>query len=279
MMVGVENLRVRDPFIFVENGTYYLLGTTGNDCWGKGSDFMLYVSSDLKSFEPVGNMVADNALSGYTQLWAPELHRYGDKYYLIVSVFSEEKGRGCMILVADSLKGPFTPLTGDYITPRGWRCLDATLFVRKGRPYLCFSNEWVEPVTGDGDGSLYVAELSSGLARLTSAPKKIISGKYCGFSKEISDAEARGFVAEGPFAVSEGDKIALYWSTFTERGYCVAKSVSDEATGDYVFDRMIFDSDGGHCMIFTDLYGDRKLALHQPNDSPRERLKVVDLDG
>ena len=27
-----EDIRIRDPFVFVEDGMYYLLGTTGEDC-------------------------------------------------------------------------------------------------------------------------------------------------------------------------------------------------------------------------------------------------------
>lgn len=43
-----EDLHIRDPFIYTENGIYYLLGTTGNDSWDRGSDLVLYVSRDLE---------------------------------------------------------------------------------------------------------------------------------------------------------------------------------------------------------------------------------------
>ena len=89
-----EDIRIRDPFIYAEDNTYYLLGTTGNDCWSKGSNFTLYASEDLHTFRVVGTMVKEGVLDGYTQLWAPELHRYRDKYYLIVSLFCPEKRRG-----------------------------------------------------------------------------------------------------------------------------------------------------------------------------------------
>ena len=46
-----EEIHIRDPFVFVENGAYYLLGTTGNDTWERGSDLVLYVSRDLERFE------------------------------------------------------------------------------------------------------------------------------------------------------------------------------------------------------------------------------------
>ena len=85
-----EDIRIRDPFIFVEDGMYYLLGTTGEDCWNKGSNFSLYASRDLEHFEFAGRLVADGALDGYTQLWAPELHKFRGKYYLIVSLFRKD---------------------------------------------------------------------------------------------------------------------------------------------------------------------------------------------
>lgn len=276
-MLKREEIRIRDPFVFTEGGLYYLLGTTGNDCWNAGSDLMLYVSRDLNAFEQVGTMAAENALTGYTQIWAPELHKYQGKYYILLSVFQKSKGRGSMILFSEALHGKFKPLTGSYITPQGWWCLDATLFEWKGKPYLYFSNEWVNPVTADGDGALYVAALSDDLKTLISEPKKIISGKKCGFSVEIESGGKKGFVAEGPFAVAEGGTIALYWSTFTEQGYCVAKSVSDEIFGDYRFEKLIFQKDGGHAMIFRDLQGKEKITFHQPNTSPSERMKIFDL--
>jgi len=39
IMTKRENLRIRDPFIFVRDNKYYLLGTTGTDPWIKGSQF------------------------------------------------------------------------------------------------------------------------------------------------------------------------------------------------------------------------------------------------
>ena len=223
------DIHIRDPFVFTENGKYYLLGTTGDDPWGKGSDLTLFVSSDLENFERKGVMVTDCSLNTYTNIWAPELHKYKDKYYLIVSAYREDKNRGCMIFVSDCLDCNFTLLTGEYITPRDWQCLDATLFVYEDTPYLCFSNEWISPITNDGDGSLYICELKHDLTALVGKPKKIISGKYCGFSVKVSGLGKEGYVAEGPYLYEESDKIVLLWSTFTQNGYSVVKSVSSNA--------------------------------------------------
>lgn len=273
-----ENLHIRDPFVFIEHETYYLLGTTGNDSWGKGSDLTLYVSRDLENFEKKCTLVTDGSLDGYTNIWAPELHFYNGKYYLIVSAFREDLGRGSFIFSSDYLGGNFKMLTGEYITPAGWGCLDATLFVYKGKPYLCFSNEWTTPLTKDGDGSLYIASLSDDLTNIVGTPKKLISGKHCGFSVEVHHGGKSGYVAEGPFLYEEGDRIVLLWSTFTNEGYCIVKNVSETGPfGEYVFDRILFRKDGGHSMSFIDLHGVRRLTFHQPNLKPYERMVVLDM--
>lgn len=277
-MTKRENLRIRDPFIFVRDNKYYLLGTTGTDPWIKGSDLILYESEDLENFREKCAMVKKEYLEGYTNIWAPELHEYKGKYYLIFSVFKEENGRGSIIFVSDDLNGNFKPLTGEYVTPQNWGCLDATLFIFGGAPYLCFSNEWTTPITGDGDGSLFIARLSDDLKRIEDKPKKIVSGKYSGAAIQIDDGKNTfGYVAEGPYLYEENGKIVLLWSTYTKTGYSVFRNVSENGVyGDYTIEKKIFEKDGGHCMRFTDLQGKPHLVLHQPNFAPMERMKILD---
>ncbi len=274
-----EDIHIRDPFVVVRDGKYYLLGTTGDDPWGRGSTLQLYESNDLENFSEKCVMVTDGSLDGYTTLWAPEIHEYNGKFYLIVSVFRKDLGRGSIILTSDHLDGNFKMLTGEYVTPVGWGCLDATLFVHEGVPYLCFSNEWTTPITGDGDGSLYIAELDNELKHIVGKPKKIVSGKYCGKAVKVSGEGTAGYICEGPWLYEENGNIVLLWSTCSETGYSVFKSVSKNGVcGDYEYAEKVFAQDGGHCMAFRDLNGKRFIALHQPDHTPDERMKLVALD-
>lgn len=276
-MLKREEIHIRDPFVFPDEGKYYLLGTTGDDPWGKASDLTLYVSSDLENFERKCRMVTDGSLDEYTNIWAPELHKYKGRYYLIVSVYKEGLGRGSMIFSSDAPDGNFTMLTGKYVTPKGWGCLDATLFVYRKIPYLCFSNEWTTPVTNDGDGSLFIAELKDDLSEICGEPKKIISAKSSGIAVETCDSGQRGYVAEGPWLYEENGRIVLLWSTLSKTGYTVVKSVSENGVyGEYKFDKILFDKDGGHCMRFLDGNGNPRIVLHQPNVTPNERMKIFD---
>ncbi len=276
----ISDVEIRDPFIYTECGRYYLIGTTGVDPWGQGSDFSLYVSKDMQTFEFVKTLVSPEILAGYTQFWAPELHFYKGKYYIIVSVFSKENGRGSIILCSDKVDGNYTFLTGKYITPEDWTCLDATLFIYNDKPYLCFSNEWVETINHDGDGSLFMAELAEDLTRLVSNPVKIVSGRNSGIAIEKlkPDQSGTGWVAEGPYLLNEKGKIVLYWSTYTDNGYCILKSFADDVYGPYKFDSYVYINDGGHSMVFTDNFGKKKIIFHQPNVTPFERPICLDLE-
>lgn len=266
-----SDLHIRDPFVLVHGGKYYLTGTTGGE-------IRMYESQDLENFVETCVLVQPQYLTGCTDVWAPEIHEYQGRFYLIFSVYKSETGRGSIIFVSNDLNGDFKPLTGEYITPAGWGCLDATLFVYRGAPYLCFSNEWTTPVSHDGDGSLFIARLSDDLTRLAEPPKKIVSGKHCGFSVQIDlYKKIFGYVAEGPYLYEENGEIALLWSTFTKTGYSVIKSVSRSGIyGGYTYEKTVFDKDGGHCMRFIDLSGKPKIVLHRPNVSPLERAVFLE---
>ena len=47
-MLLTSQIQMRDPYVFVENGTYYLYGTTDKNCWrGEPEGFNAYKSRDL----------------------------------------------------------------------------------------------------------------------------------------------------------------------------------------------------------------------------------------
>ena len=177
-MTKRENLRIRDPFIFVRDNKYYLLGTTGTDPWIKGSDLILYESEDLENFREKCAMVKKEYLEGYTNIWAPELHEYKGKYYLIFSVFKEEKGRGSIIFVSDDLNGNFKPLTGEYVTPQNWGCLDATLFIFGGDTLRSFSFTIVWGVVVGTYSSIYVSGVFLNLFDLRKAQEEKVINPF-----------------------------------------------------------------------------------------------------
>ena len=46
-----NEVNIRDPFILVHEGKYYLYGTRSATCWGSADGFDCYISSDLENWE------------------------------------------------------------------------------------------------------------------------------------------------------------------------------------------------------------------------------------
>ena len=44
----LSDINLRDPFVLVHEGRYYLYGTRGATCWGPATGFDVYVSADLE---------------------------------------------------------------------------------------------------------------------------------------------------------------------------------------------------------------------------------------
>ena len=70
----------------------------------------------------------------------------------------------------------------------------------------------------------------------------------------------------------------MIWSSFGEKGYLqsVLRSDNGKLSGKWLPQKLLFDTDGGHGMIFRGFDGQLRLALHHPNTGP-ERLTLFPL--
>ena len=125
--MNINEIRLRDPFILLDkkSSTYYMYGTNNNYELG----FYCYYSKDLSSWNgPFRVFTPDSTFWGTQDFWAPEVHIYNGRYYLIGSFKSPTKCRGCQIFVSDNPLGPFK-VHSDIVTPNDWECLDGTLYI------------------------------------------------------------------------------------------------------------------------------------------------------
>ena len=138
-----EDIRLRDPFILPYEGKYYLFGTAGHG-------FNVWTSTDLTEFEgPFPAFRPAEGFWGTTDFWAPEVHFYKGAFYMFASFIGEGYNRGTAILRSEKPEGPYLPWSDGAVTPKEWMCLDGTLVIENGRPYMVFSHEWVQ--VGDGE--------------------------------------------------------------------------------------------------------------------------------
>lgn len=283
------DFRIRDPFVLAENGVYYLYESKP---WDGGQEVFVRRSADLEHWTERQQVmrVADDV--PVRNVWAPEVHKYKDSYYLFVTL-TMEKGayaiatlvpgrekmvapRGVWVYKADSPMGPFVPVKNGPVPPQDWMTLDGTLYVEDGRPYMVFCHEWCQMK----DGRMSFAPLSPDLASFAAEPTTMF---------KASDAmENAGDITDGPFLYRSPKSGALYmiWSNTVRRSgkkdpdYCifVRKSSSGRLAGPWSKDDLLFGKDGGHGMIFRGFDGRLMLTLHQPNGIPNERMALFEIE-
>lgn len=274
-----EEIRIRDPFILTdtEHGCYYLYGTTAltPDENGKSDTFSVYKTQDLEHFsEPkVIFRGSDHNFWADRDFWAPEVHRYRGKYYLFGSCKAEGKCRATQIFVCDTPDGDFLPLTDAPITPPDWECLDGTLWIEDGIPYIVFSHEWLQV----RDGEICAMQLTPDLKQAASEPFLLFRASDNPNVSEVVPGSGN-FVTDGPFLYRAEGRLNMIWSSFYRGRYLVLTASADGIHGNWTHGGSRFDFDGGHAMIFERLDGTRMLALHRPNTEPLERAFFYTMD-
>jgi GH43 family beta-xylosidase len=281
-MLKREEIRIRDPFIYTdfENKCYYMYGTTDlvDSRIVARNTFSVYKTADLENFEEP-KVIFDGSKCGFwadRDFWAPELHKYNEKYYLFGSCKAENKHRATHIFVCDTPDGEFVPLTEKPITPADWECLDGTFWVEDGKPYIVFSHEW----TQIGDGEIWAMQLSEDLKEAVSEPFLLF---HASDNPNVSALKRHigAYVTDGPFLfASRNGELNMLWSSYSETGYAIGTAISETGTilGPwYQSSSPFFEKDGGHGMVFKTFEGQLKLAIHTPNISPYERTKLIDI--
>ncbi|MBE6702261.1 MAG: glycoside hydrolase [Ruminococcaceae bacterium] len=275
-MLKREDIRIRDPFIFTdkENGCYYMYGTTDllENSLHTGATFAVYKTKDLEHFsEP--KVIFDGGKNGFwadKDFWAPELHCYNGKYYLFGSVKKDGYCRGTQIFVSDAPDGDFVPVSKKPVTPADWECLDGTLWVEHGVPYMVFCHEWLQIKNGE----VCAIPLTADLSAPAGAPVKLFSASDNPFVTELPRRPGC-YVTDGPFLYQEDGRLKMIWSSFHEGRYLVLEATANSVLGPWKHGKSHFDFDGGHAMIFHRLDGMRMIALHAPNKAGLERATFL----
>jgi len=286
MLLKRNEINIRDPFVLVHEGKYYMYGTRCNPKYNEKTfrGFDVYVSDDLEHWtEPKSVFEAYDGFEGTKDFWAPEVHVYNGRFYMFASFKSDAIPRWCQILVSDTPDG-FFEVHSEKITPSAWECLDGTLYVENNTPYMVFCHEWLQVINGE----VCAVELEQDLTKAKGQPFVLWRAKDAAWvcpenaAKYFEDGhDFNGYVTDAPFFYKSGTgRLCSLWSSYSKEGYSLASAYSDSNSIKgkwHVDDELLFAKDGGHGMIFTDLDGQQKLAIHQPNTCGDERpvfLKV-----
>ncbi len=292
-LLKIEDIRIRDPFIYADqkSKTYFMYAQSANRAVSDFTGVEVYISKDLinwKAPRPVLTL-PDNA--GIKSVWAPEMHQYNGKFYLFVTLtlrdtLPENKPvekdnwpgmhiRGTHLYYADSPLGPFQAFKGTSHTPEEWMALDGTLFIEEGKPYMVFCHEWVQTI----DGTMDYVQLKDDLSGTIGEPQLMFKASAAPGARQSPEL---GKVTDGCFLYRsmQSNRLFMIWSTMLpEKGYCVllTHSESGKISGPWKEQKIIYEQNGGHGMIFSSFDDQLMMALHQPNSSPGERLHLFQI--
>jgi len=276
----LEDIHLRDPFLLpvATEGVTYLFGSTDPDPWNPpGIGFDCWRSTDLETWE--GPLPAFRPAPGFwadRNFWAPEVHAYQGRYFMLASFKAPDAARGTQILVADSPQGPYEPWSDGPVTPRGWECLDGTLYVDESdAPWIVYCHEWLQVV----DGRMIAQRLSLDLRESLGSPIELFrasDGPWVGGSDPAGLYDTPAYVTDGPWLrrLASGALIMLWSSGNTTGSYAmgIARSTSGTIVGPWEHEpEPLWAEDGGHGMIVRALDGRLLVTLHQPNQTPLER--------
>lgn len=278
-----DDINIRDPYVLVDNGKYYLYGTRSDTCWSEAFGFDCYVSDDLKEFEgPIEIFNRPDDFFATNSFWAPECYKVNGEYYLVTTLGGDNFKKGIYVLKSTSPTGPFF-LYSERLSPKNWTCIDGTLYFENNKIYLIFSHSFEDALdgTGNADGDFCIQELSTDLKKAISAPKMLFSPKDAAWAKPVPFAKDE-FGIDGDCYFSDGPSLIktttgrLYMivSSWSTHGYAVGLAVSESGkiSGPWkLLEEPLYPENGGHGMFFKDVNNQLMFTLHFPNDKYMER--------
>ena len=282
-MLKTQDIRIRDPFIVVYNGAYYMYRSENNSIW-------VHKSSNLSDWEEATKVytLSDDSW-GCADLWAPEVHFYRGKFYMFLSLLGKNGLRGTEISVSDTPDEMFIPVSNMPATPSDKSCIDGSLYVEDGVPYIVYSADWphnYDPKSDSYIGAIWAMQLSVDLCSSAGEPFLLFKSNQAICSKEPNLCKLDGkdvvrFGSDAPFVqrLSNG-VLYLTWSPMPKDTYIVAAAISESGKikGPWKhLDKPLFSENGGHAMFFDALDGSRKMCIHHPERWGDERALFLNI--
>ncbi len=261
----LNEINIRDPFILSEDNKYYMFGSRAANFAVKSGGFDVYISEDLEDWsEPIEcfNSIEQGLNEGAN--WAPEVWKYNGKFYMLATFLQKDGLRGVFALVSDKITGPYIKCSDNALTPKGWECLDGTLYIGKNdKPYLVFCHEHTQII----DGTMCYIELKEDFSGTIGQAATMFAASEPYYVNKRE--EGAHYVTDGPFLHrTQKGELVMIWSTILSgSGYaeCMAYSDNGDIDGNFIHIDPLYKENGGHGMIF-ERDGQLNLILHKPNN-------------
>lgn len=277
----LDEIIIRDPFVLVDNGTYYMYGTRADSAWGTMDGFDCYTSKDLEDWSgPYEIFHSPEGFWADHSFWAPECYKHDGTYYFFATLGRREGKKSVNLLVADDPRGPFE--FAGTLTDRRAACIDGTLYWEDGTPYLVYSHSLEDVPAGDMDA----VELSPDLSEAVGEPFTLFRAKDASWNVPVPFAKAEfgidgpAFFSDGPFLHRMGDgRLVMLWSSWAGSGYGVGQAVSSDGTihGAWTHAAAPVLEQGGHGMLFEGPDGGLLYTIHVQKEGEREHPVFIEM--
>lgn len=270
-----EAVNIRDPYILLHDGIYYLYGTRSATCWGEADGFDCYKSKDLEEWEgPIEIFHRPDGFFADRNYWAPECYFVNGNFYLVTTFGSGTEKKGIYILQSENPDGPFT-IYSERLTPENWSCIDGTLYWEEGNPYLIFSHSFEDSPSGD----MCLIPLDPSLKTAVGEPELLFAAEEAAWAHPVPFAKSEFgmdgdvYFTDGPCVFKAEADLYMLWSSWGTKGYAVgaARSETGMLRGPWIQQEVpVFLENGGHGMVFRDKKERLHFTLHYPNDKYKE---------
>jgi hypothetical protein len=298
----LPEIPLHDPYVLVESSTrtYHLYNSASARVTGRNrAGTVAYRSKDLATWEGpflVFECPDDSWAMSQVKAWAPEVHAYRGRYYLLTTLHNPGKPlpsalssepnsmRATVIAVSDSPAGPCTLMKKDGpVTPADFMTLDGTLYVDPaGKPWMVYAHEWIQKI----DGTIEALPLKDDLSAAAGDPVFLFKGSDAPWIDEqpVPSTRPALYVTDGPelFRTKTG-RLLMLWSSyarnsFGQDGYVqtIARSRSGNLEGPWEQLPLLVRNDSGHGILFRTFEGQLMLILHQPFLQARGKLYEVE---
>ncbi len=268
-----------DPWVVWWKGFYFYSNSTGtNLTLRKTADI-----TDLRHATPQVVWTPEPGHPWSSEIWAPELHRWGGKWYIYFAADAGANASHRIYVVEngsdDPTQGAWT-LKGKVADSSDKWAIDATLFQLKGQHYLVWSG-WKGNT--DGEQDLFIAHMSNPWT-IDSARTLISQPTYAW--ETHGDLPGRHVnVNEGPEVLIHGDKVFLVhsasgcWTDFYSLGLLQANVGANllNAASWTKLDHPLLSTDAaahafspGHNGFFKSPNGKEDWIIYHANPGPSE---------
>ena len=191
-----------DPWVVYQDGFYYVLHTTGGDVRIYKTKKMSLLGSSQYS----GVWSPPSSGSATRDIWAPELHRVNNRWYVYYAAVVAPNTQHRMYVLeneaADPLTGTWVPKGELKLADDKW-AIDGTLLNQNGQLYFAWSG-W-ENAVDNRKQNIYICKMKDPVT--ADGPRVLVSTPEYDWEKEGNPD-----VNEGPEFLTHADKVFLVYS-------------------------------------------------------------------